>query len=565
MSSSSRKFVGSVKLLAAFVVGLSVIERQAYGAEIIVPATVSSQTELAAYIDEARDGDVVQLPAGPIQFACTKNEDNSIHINHSITIEGPKGGCEFVGVKTGNGANFLTTEEGTSVTLRNITFHDTYLPDKPIALVHAKGRIALDGCSFRNVQLSAPGSISATLVTEDDAAVTNCTFACMTQSMGNVNYGGAWCAKGGTVDVYGSVFTNCFCSSGGGAVALLADVTGARFENTKFLDCYTNNGGGKGGAILDLMSSSSAGLDVISCIFRHCRGKASVVYCADGAGAHRLFFERCEFTDCFSKSWGTLLKSGNGNPTIFLFSTFANFVGSQWGAGMDIRAYPLYMVNCTMVGGINTSNLSDAGGGLNTFSDAKILNSVLAYNYHDLGNQNIDLAVYGGTSTLINSIANSPKKAKYESGSTPYTLAESLQDVPSATKLFGAYEEISSFDGSHTPYKGSFTDDQVVIDLSRTVVVPTLDKPRGAMKMLSVAPRQGGLLCKTGFPVKANPSRTYLAYSADGGTTWTTLYGTDPGDGSVSVITTDQLGNTFAKPPIGAVAPITGGLSIGIN
>ena len=70
------------------------------------------------------------------------------------------------------------------------------LPDKPIALVHAKGRIALDGCSFRNVQLSAPASISATLVTEDDAAVTNCTFACMDQIMGNINYGGA---KGGAI------------------------------------------------------------------------------------------------------------------------------------------------------------------------------------------------------------------------------------------------------------------------------------------------------------------------------------------------------------------------------
>ena len=155
---------------------------------------------------------------------------------------------------------------------------------------------------------------------------------------------------------------------------------------------------------------------------------------------------------------------------------------------------------------------------------------------------------------LINSIANSPQNPQYLSGSTAYTCAETLEGLAEAPDLFADYETRDAVTGKWLPYtKYAFPNNDIDIALKQTVVVPTLDKPRGPMKMLSVAPKKGGLLYKKGFPVKANPSRTYLAYSEDKGETWKTLYGTDPGDGSVKPITTDQLGQEFTNPPIGAV------------
>jgi len=379
------------------------------------------------------------------------------------------------------------------------------------------------------------GAIAAT----SDVELYNCNMISNIIISGSMSYGGAIVVNGGSLVISNCVLrankSNSYCGG-----IYLSGVSKAEIIDSILSEGRGSGGNGVHAACIWAVSSPSARLLLRRCAFRDNRmiggGFGGAVYLN---GMQQLLVDSCEFSGCSAGCGGAI--RNDSCPTVVVNSTFYGCTSDSWGGQFDVRTLT-YFINCTFAGGYaNKESVSQNGAAAaRVYCNDVYLNTVMAYNYllsdlymnHDHGN-------LGGSSARYNSIYDATDTA-----GVGLTLATSLSEIESASKLFASYHE-----GNTVPLLAT------TLTLSRNVVFPDVEvlKPGKADRPLVVPIEKGGLLDGTGYPVKANADYSYVAYSTDGGTSWTTLYGVD--DETAQLITKDQRGVPYkGRTPIGAAA-----------
>lgn len=208
---------------------------------------------------------------------------------------------------------------------------------------------------------------------------------------------------------------------------------------------------------------------------------------------------------------------------------------------MEITDKDLCLVNCTIAG---SYCVGSNGGGLFAGKGLHLLNTVLAYNYWGSSMEFND--GYQGANTSLRSLYKGASTAPF---GTTYTLATSLDKVPSVTKLFANYQMVSDMHGAGAT--------GARVQLPKSVVMPMFtEDPKSLYPSRVVGIEKDSVLNGTGYPVRANADYSYVDYSDDGGTTWKQFFKLADGvdTANMTPITADQRGVAYykGKTPIGA-------------
>ena len=511
-------------------------------------------------LEHSSAGDTIvfadSIKGGTINMVGVSTADTSFVIAHALTIEGNgvtiNGGWDGVVASATGTRIFLTAAGQGKTTIKNLNLvnghgANWYQTTEKFFLggaVNAGSPIRLENCQLvnnctmdRNAGYSYPVIRGGgAICTGSDLEIVSCYFGTNCVPNGSSSYGGAICQSGGSLFVEDSVFDHDYTLAfGGGAAYLGSGVEGAVFRNCSFLE-NTIAGNQHGGAIRCDMSSGS--LKLFGCVFRGCCGSSGMVsrggaiWCSDSSHA-ALTAVGCEFSDC-NAQFGAAVYYQTDKPSLFVNCTFSGNAAQTWAGAIETFV-SLNFVNCTVVGEYCAE--SD-GGGLFASAQLNMLNSVFAYNY--------------GTSSLKSSDGSQNGNTKlcslYKGASTApfgetYTLATSMDDIGSATKLFAGYEMVSDMRG-YGPNR---------VTLPHAVVMPRLGDDDYSTRVVEIDP--DGVLASDGYPVRVNDDYSYVEYSDDGGNTWKQFFKRDGADTTnLTRITADQRGVPYKDglTPVGA-------------
>ena len=527
----------------------------------------------------AKDDDTVvfddSIKGGTIKMKgvldVTPNQDTSFVIKGAIVIEGNgvtiDGGWNLAPHPNNNrcGTRIFLTEKGhNKTTIRNLNLvrghGTTWNQTKDFyfgGAINAGSPIRLENCQLVN-NCSAdytPSDIGGTPMTypdhrgggaitaEDDVEIVSCFFGTNCIPQGSSSCGGAIRQAGGTLTVTDTVFDHDYSASYGGGIAYLgAAATGATFKNCKFIENSCASGNNIwGGAICSDMGNG-AELKFFGCVFRGGSGasQGGAIYCKNQV---TLLAVNCEFADSYT-SFGGAVYACTTKPLLFLNCTFLGNAAATWGGAMEITDKDLCLVNCTIAGSYCAAN---NGGGLYASKGLHLLNTVFGYNYwgssmeFNDGNQSAN--------TSLRSLYKGVSTAPF--GST-YTLATSLDEVPSATKLFANYQMVSDMHGAGAT--------GARVQLPKPVVMPTFaEDPKSLYSSRVIGIKKDSVLNAAGYPVRVNADYSYVEYSEDGGATWKQFFKLENGvdTANMTPIVADQRGVPYKNgiPPIGAAAP----------
>jgi hypothetical protein len=524
-------------------------------------------------IQEASDGETItfeeSLSGATIRLYGTPGStgtDTSFMIsNKAVSVVGPQGGItldggwlwRYASSSDAGGRLFLVTNTTGKVTFRNITFkgghgRGWYATGEFYqgGAVAAYSPVRFDRCSF--VQNGACDEAAfaesgkprggGAIYSKSHVELYDCNLVSNVVISGTMSYGGAICmADAGTLTVSNCLFYADRSRSCAGVI-YLNNSGEAIFTDTFFLNCDNYGGNGANGGCIWSASNHLSPMTFRRCVFRDCNvlttsGLAGAIFSENAP----MLVDSCEFTRCSAQCGGAIRFAGR---SVFVKTTFAECSAGSWGGQVDARTDGFY-INCTFTGGYAAAEDRNGGGLVRISGRATLLNTVLAYNYHKpLLIMNADFGNYGGSQTVINSIFN-----QVGADGVALTLATNLVGISSAARLFASYRESNSL----LLYGSSCV-------LARSVVFPEreVQKEGRPDRPLVVPIEKSGLLEGTGYPVKANADYSYVAYSADGGTTWTDLFGTD--DGTAELIAADQRGIPYYRgwTPIGAATFVPG-------
>ncbi len=528
----------------------------------------SDRATLRGAIAAAADGDTITFDAslaggtialdktlGPLEYA------------GSLTIEGPSsapvtidGGAEGVAYDGGSRTTYLIHATGASATttLKNLVFtgskanQDSATPDVGPA-VSILGNAVIDSCCWTNNGVARSGNFSQNdgggcLRVVGDLTLSNSTFTKNGAHGASGNYviGGTVCAKGANVLVTNCVFSETYGWDGSlssandlGTLAFASTVTSATVVDTLF----EKNAAGHGAAGIYIYGAgASSRYTVRHCAFRENWGNNSSIRngAAMGMGNQgNLVVEGTEFDLGRANNWGPALRVDNESSKVVLANcTFVNNDGNEWGGGaVDTRCDAWY-VNCTAAGNVNRH--SDVRG--STFfvwKTVNILNSAVVWNYYKNGAEINDISRYQGTLNAYNSYFHT-------AGNGPQTKVD-VRDYDADTKFFAdPMQTVSSF----SIFGQTLTH---ASPISTPVIRNDAADPDAARV---VAIDKTGVLFRTGWPVKHDANWENIAYSQDGGSTWTALRGS--ADAATIPLAADARGEVYPVvdgvpvPPIGS-------------
>lgn len=525
----------------------------------------SSEGDTIVFADSIKGGTINMVGVADV----TPQQDTSFVIAHALTIDGNgvtiNGGWNHV-IGNGNTTGtriFLTAAGQGKTTIKNLNLVNgrgaVWYGPKTAYLggaVNAGSPLRLENCQLVNnctmdwieYSYSYPdhrggGAISA----ESDLELVSCYFGTNSIPAGTSSYGGAIRQVGGSLTAEDTVFACNYSKTFGGGVAYFgANVTGVSFKKCKFLESSAANGVNAG----NIDSAMTGGyMKFFDCVFRgvgcsSTGGNVSRSGAINCLKSVELTAVNCEFTGCLSSFGGAVYVNdgASSQPILFINCTFSGDHAATYGGAMEVFT-PLYMVNCTVAGDYCSN--SD-GGGIYANSGIHLLNTVLAYNFCRPSNpRSCDIADYQNVTTKLRSLFKGTSTASF---GTTYTLATSPDDT-SATKLFAAYETVSSMSGPLLP--ADFSSRGTVT--MPAFVSPKLSNDDNFSRVVEIG--EDSVLNADGYLVRTNADCTYVEYSEDNGTTWKQFFRRDGADtANLTVITADQRGVPYKDglPPIGA-------------
>lgn len=532
----------------------------------------AAEGSLRAALAAAEDGDTITFADSlkgqtiTIVGVNTAKADTTLVIDKTLTIDGNgviiDGGWNGVARSDAGGRIFRVASGLGKITFKDITLQNGHGRGWNCAesqyfdggAVYALSPVRFENCSLiRNCSADetafAPsgtgarggGAISAAA----DVEVVSCFFGTNSIPTGSSSYGGAIRITGGSLSVEDTVFDHDYTSTYGGGVAYIGSaVTGATFKNCKFIENSSVVANGVAGGAIFAEMADNAALKFFDCVFRGGSGanQGGAVYCTHNVA---LVAVNCEFADSYSP-FGGAVYSNVTKPLLFVNCTFLGNAANTWGGAFEITDKDLCLVNCTIAGSYCAGN---QGGGLYASRGLHLLNTVFGYNYwgssmdFNDGNQN--------ENTCLRSLYKGKSTAPF---GTTYTLATSLDEVPSATKLFANYQMVSDMHGAGAT--------GARVQLPKSVVMPTFAEDRKSVypsRVIGI--EKDSVLNGTGYPVRANADYSYVDYSDDDGATWKQFFKLEDGvdTANMTPITADQRGVGYykGKTPIGAATYVS--------
>ncbi len=279
--------------------------------------------------------------------------------------------------------------------------------------------------------------------------------------------------------------------------------------------------GGKdciGSAILSDMDSGAV-LRIEGCTFRNCGfGTSGARGGAIGQNkAAEIQIVGCEFSDNAGASYGGAIRVEKGTA-VLVNSTFVGNAASSHGGALDLRGTS-WLVNCTVVGNflVNASDRTASAAIYHGSSSLSLLNTVAVHNYY---NKNSTDGMTQGN--IVNSVNAATLASRASLGDGSATDDE--------TALFASY---GTADSATIHYGSGGT-----TMFASPLPVPLLNDDDRNTRVVEIA--EDGPLERTGYPVKHSADWSAIAYTADGGTTWTALRG-NAADATILVLQ-DQRG-----------------------
>ncbi len=558
------------------ILSLLLVPAFAHGATLTVTSAgddASDPATLRGAIAAAASGDTIAFDAslagatialdktlGPLEWSGSLAIEGPA--SAPVTIDGGGAAADASGLsyKGSSRTTYLIHATGTAATttLRNLVFTGSKTtqavgtPDVGPA-VSILGSAMIDNCCWTNNGVARSGNFSQNdgggcLRVGGDLALSNSTFVKNGAHGASGNYviGGAVCAKGANVLVTNCVFSETYGWDGSlssandlGALGLASTVTSATVVDTLF----EKNAAGHGpGGIYIYGAGTSSRYRVRHCAFRENWGANSSIRhgAAMGMGNQgNLVVEDTEFDLGRANGWGPALRVDNGSSKVVLANcTFVNNDGYEWGGGaVDTRCDTWY-VNCTAAGNVNRH--SDVRG--STFfvwTTVNVLNSAVVWNYYKNGAEINDISRYQGTLKAYNSYFHT-------AGNGPQTKVD-VNDYDENTKFFAdPMQTVSSF--------SIFGQTLTHADTISTPVLRNDTANPDAARVVAID--KTGVLFRTGWPVKHDANWENIAYSQDGGSTWSALRGS--ADAATIPLAADARGEAYPVvygvpvPPIGS-------------
>lgn len=531
-----------------------------------------SEGTLRSVLVAASEGETITfdgaLAGGTITLAAAKGP---LTPTVSVSIVGPE---SRIAISGGNATNLLVSANAAAaITLRNLVFtgsrgYQRLLANPEVGpAVSIVGDADIENCEFHHnttyIWISEGSEGGGILRVVGNLRLVGCDFYDNElPEAANYTLGGVGRFSGRDILVSGCTFVrNSLNSSGeairaGGAFSVGGACTNLLVETTLFA---SNRFAFAAGAVVFRDDLPVNGLMRFrSCSFRgHGPGKSgwkSGSTVTDESGrAQRFAFESCEFYNSLHPGWGGAVRiSASGSRAAFVNCTFVRCRGNQWGGAVDTRC-PTWYVNCTVAGNVN-GDTSTQGGTLFAINSVHLLNTACVYNYVGNGATAVDLYKYGGTLAAYNCYTHTASSIFSPSDNVKGYVREGTEGL-AATRFF--VEPLVSETG--------FTAGGGTYAFANPILVPTVtadkDDPKAARAVEPLAKAEGGVLDRKGWPVKANADYSYVAYSKDGGATWTKLVSSmnDADAASATLILADSRGKSYPTdaggipiPPIGS-------------
>ena len=519
-----------------------------------------SSGTLRAVVASAQDGDVVTfsegLRGGTMTIVKKGHADTGIPVSASISIIGPAdrsisldGGFYGSNSAADIGSTiFQSTNPDVSLVCENLVFQHANGRDWGSAITYGGAVLCEGNATFRNCTFASNQVASVKINGRrtyyggaidigGDLIVENCRFVGNTGPNSPVR-GASILLRGENAAIRGSTFDDERTSSYCGAIYLSPTAKDVTVENCMF---SRTRAGGKdciGSAILSDMDSGAV-LRIEGCVFRNC-GFNTTGARGGAIGQNKaaeLQILDCEFSDNAGSSYGGAIRAEKGTA-VLVNSTFTGNAANSHGGALDLRGTS-WLVNCTVVGNflVHVSDHSASAAIYRGSYSISLLNTVAVHNYY---NKSSTAGMTQGN------VANSVNAA---------TLASraSLGDGSAAndeTALFASYGTAASAT-IHYGSGGTITFDS-------PLPVPLLNDDERNTRVVEIA--KGGPLDKTGYPVKHSADWSAIAYTTDGGSTWTALRGN--AEDATILISQDQRGVEYPfsaatglpKTSIGAAA-----------
>ena len=548
---------------------------------------------LRGAIAAAADGDTITFDASLAgETIALTTASGAIEIDKSLAIVGPEddpvtidglggagGACAYAGGSRTIGLLHASDPDAT-LTLKNLVFTGAKGNSGGAAAdvgpaVSILGSAVIDNCCWTNNAISqqnisynaSTGDGGACLRVVGDLTLANCVFVDNGMNSAVCSIGGDVAALGENVTVSDCVFDGFYgwdrqkpgnSIRGGGGIGILGS-TSAATKNIRIERCFFRDLWANAGAAGVFVRSDVTGGTIIfrDSVFREMRGYTANQYSSgggvvsyEGSGSPRFLFENCEFSHVASTAWGGSVRVSSGNATVvFANCTFAACTGNEWGSATDTRC-ATYIVNCTAVGNVNRSTQNRGSVFFCISTPHYLLNSVCAWNYRNNGGLLEDSVRYDNTLGVYNSY-------NHATGNAP-NVTDNAMDYDSDTAMFA--ESLDSID--------SFTTSGQNWSFAAAITVPVLSvdakaeaKDPAMRRVVEIASKKdGGVLDQAGWPVKHSEDWSSIAYTKDGGATWTALVG-NVADATI-LVTADSRGVAYPmssstglpKSPIGSAA-----------
>ena len=498
---------------------------------------------LRAVVAAAQDGDVVtfaaSLAGGTMTIVKTAHADTGIPVSASISIIGPADRS----ISLDGGFHGSNTSADIGSTILQVAGADVSLVCENLVFQHANGRdwgsaityggaVCCEGdATFRNcvfasnqvasVKISGRRSIyGGAIDVGGDLVVENCRFVGNTGPNNPVR-GASICHRGERVSVRNTSFEDERTGSYCGAIYLSSSGKDAVVENCTFSGIRAGNKDCIGSAILSEMDGGSV-LRIEGCAFRDCgfNNTAARGGAVGQRNASELQIVGCEFSGNAGSSCGGAIRVEKGT-TVLVNSTFAGNAANCHGGAVDLRGTS-WLVNCTIVGNflVHVSDHSASAAIYRGSASLSLLNTVAVHNYY---NKNETDGMTQGN--IVNSInaATLSSRASLGDGSA----------ADDETALFASY----GTSASATIHYGSGG----TIAFASPLPVPLLNDDARKTRVVEIAER--GPLDRTGYPVRHSADWSAIAYTTDGGSTWTALRG-NAEDATIPILQ-DQRGADY--------------------
>ena len=536
--------------------------------------------------DDALAGGTIAITtaSGPIEIAKTLSIVGPADAPITIDGRGGAGGARAYAGSARTTYLIHATDADSTLTLRNLVFTGSKAnAGKDSAgnaaadvgpAVSVLGSAVIDNCVWTNNAMNqtvnygtATGDGGACLRVAGDLSLSNCSFVDNGINSSVCSIGGAVAALGESVSVSDCVFEGFYgwdgnkpgnSIRGGGGIGILggsATTKDVRIERCRFVDLWAN---ASAAAVFVRNDLSGGSIVFRDCVFRELRGYTANQFSSgggaisyEGSGSPAFILEGCEFSHVAGSAWGGAIRISAGSATaVFANCTFVNCTGYEWGSATDTRCDTCF-VNCTVAGNVNRSTQARGSALFSIGKPHRLLNTVCAWNYRNNGSVHEDVVRYDSTLGVYNSY-------DHVTGNGP-NATDNAMDYDADTKMFA--EPLATL-GAFSAAGQSWTFDAAISSPVLAVDEKAERRDPAARRAVEILDaKSGGALDRAGWPVRHSADWSSIAYTKDGGETWTALVG-NVADATIPLLA-DSRGAAYPttaaglpKPPIGSAAVI---------